>query len=72
MYAACYKLALFMTLFSTAYKLGIEPFFFKEAREQSPQKTYALILEIFVILGSSLLLLVIVFVKAINKENKYN
>ena len=61
MYAACYKLALFMTLFSTAYKLGIEPFFFKEAREQSPQKTYALILEIFVILGSSLLLLVIVF-----------
>ncbi len=61
MYAACYKLALFMTLFSTAYKLGIEPFFFKEAHEKSPQKTYALILEIFVILGSSLLLLVIVF-----------
>lgn len=61
MYSACYKLALFMTLFSTAYKLGIEPFFFKEAQENSPQKTYALILEIFVILGSSLLLLVIVF-----------
>ena len=26
MYAACYKLAIFMTLFSTAYKLAIEPF----------------------------------------------
>ena len=26
-YSACYKLALFMTLFSTAYRLGIEPFF---------------------------------------------
>ena len=61
MYAACYKLALFMTLFSTAYKLGIEPFFFKEANEKSPQKTYALILEVFVILGSSLLLSVVVF-----------
>jgi len=61
MYAACYKLALFMTLFSTAYKLGIEPFFFKEANTKSPQKTYALILEVFVILGSSLLLLVVVF-----------
>ena len=61
MYAACYKLALFMTLFSTTYKLGIEPFFFKEANTKSPQKTYALILEVFVILGSSLLLLVVVF-----------
>ena len=61
MYAACYKLALFMTLFSTAYKLGIEPFFFKEAQEKSPQKTYALILEVFVILGCSLFLTVIVF-----------
>ena len=28
MYSACYKLALFMTLFATAYRLGIEPFFF--------------------------------------------
>ena len=61
MYAACYKLALFMTLFSTAYKLGIEPFFFKEAQEISPQRIYALILEVFVILGCSLFLTVIVF-----------
>ena len=61
MYAACYKLALFMTLFSTAYKLGIEPFFFKQAQEKSPQKIYALILEVFVILGCSLFLTVIVF-----------
>tara|TARA_B100001996_G_scaffold331918_1_gene280790 strand:+ start:420 stop:1892 length:1473 start_codon:yes stop_codon:yes gene_type:complete len=61
MYSACYKLALFMTLFSAAYKLGVEPFFFKEAKEKSPQKTYALILEVFIILGCVLLLTVIVF-----------
>lgn len=27
MYSACYKLALFMTLFATAFRLGIEPYF---------------------------------------------
>ena len=52
MYAACYKLALFITLFSTAFKLGIEPFIFSSAKNNSPEKAYALILEVFVILGS--------------------
>ena len=52
MYAACYKLALFITLFSTAFKLGIEPFIFSIAKNNSAEKAYALILEVFVILGS--------------------
>ena len=60
MYAACYKLAIFMTLFSTAYKLAIEPFFFSEADKKSSKKSYALVLETFVIIGSSILVLVIV------------
>ena len=38
MYAACYKLAIFMTLFSTAYKLAIEPFFFSEADKKGSKK----------------------------------
>tara|TARA_B100001939_G_scaffold259520_1_gene226551 strand:- start:5967 stop:7325 length:1359 start_codon:yes stop_codon:yes gene_type:complete len=59
MYAACYKLAIFMTLFSTAYKLAIEPFFFREADEENSTKSYALVLEIFVIIGSSILVLVV-------------
>jgi O-antigen/teichoic acid export membrane protein len=61
MYSACYKLALFMTLFATAYRLGIEPFFFSHAKAENPQKNYAKILEFFVILGSLILLVVIVF-----------
>ena len=62
MYAACYKLALFITLFSTAFKLGIEPFIFSNVKNKSAQKTYALILEVFVILGSFILITVVVFI----------
>ena len=62
MYAACYKLALFITLFSTAFKLGIEPFIFSSAQNSSAEKIYALILEIFVIFGSFILLVVVVFI----------
>jgi O-antigen/teichoic acid export membrane protein len=60
-YAACYKLALFMTLFATAYRLGIEPFFFSHLKNKNPQKAYAQILYYFVLFGSVILLSVIVF-----------
>ena len=62
MYSACYKLALFMTLFATAYRLGIEPFFFSHANTENPQKNYAKILEFFVAFGAVILLSVVVFV----------
>ncbi len=61
MYSACYKIALFMTLFAAAYKLGIEPFFFSHAKSENPQKNYARILEFFVAFGSVILLTVVVF-----------
>ena len=61
MYSACYKLALFMTLFATAYRLGIEPFFFSHAKSSNPQKNYARVLEFFVAIGSIILLIVVVF-----------
>ncbi len=61
MFAACYKLALFMTLFATAYKLGIEPYFFSHSKSKTPQKNYAKILEYFVVFGSVILLGVVVF-----------
>ena len=32
-YAACYKLGVFMTLFATAFRLGVEPFFFNHANK---------------------------------------
>jgi O-antigen/teichoic acid export membrane protein len=61
MYSACYKLAMFMTLFATAYRLGIEPFFFSHANTNNPQKNYAKILEFFVAFGAVILLTVVVF-----------
>lgn len=60
-YGACYKLGLFMVLFATAFRLGIEPFFFSFAKNENAQKTYAEITKFFVIFGSIILLGVIVF-----------
>ena len=60
-YSACYKLALFMTLFATAFRLGIEPFFFSHSSNENATKTYADITKYFVIFGSIILLVVIVF-----------
>ena len=60
-YAACYKLAIFMTLFATAFRMGIEPFFFSHASEQNAPRTYALVTRYFVVLGGSILLLVTIF-----------
>lgn len=60
-YSACYKLGLFMVLYRTAYTLGIEPFFFSHAKNENAPQTYATITKYFVIFGSFILLVVIVF-----------
>jgi O-antigen/teichoic acid export membrane protein len=60
-YSACYKIGLFMVLFRTAYTLGIEPFFFSQAGNENAPQTYATITKYFVILGSLILLVVVVF-----------
>ena len=60
-YSACYKLALFMTLFATAFRLGIEPFFFSHSSNENASKTYADITKYFVVFGSVILLVVVVF-----------
>ena len=60
-YSACYKLGLFMVLFATAFRLGIEPFFFSHSNKENAPQTYAVITKYFVILGSLILLGVIVF-----------
>jgi len=59
-YGACYKLALFMTLYGTAFRMGVEPFFFSHAKKENPQETYAQITHYFILLGSVILLTVVV------------
>jgi O-antigen/teichoic acid export membrane protein len=60
-YAACYRLALFMTLFTTAFRLGIEPFFFSHSGSADAPQTYATVTKYFVIFGSVILLGVVAF-----------
>jgi len=60
-YAACYKLGVFMTLFATAFRLGIEPFFFNHAKNEKAKDTYATITKYFAIFGSFMMLFVIVY-----------
>lgn len=60
-YSACYKLAMFVTLFSTAFRLGIEPFFFSKAKDANAPETYATVTHYFVALGSWVVLGVVTF-----------
>lgn len=48
-YNACYKLSILITLFIQAFRLGAEPFFFKQAEGANPQQAYARVMKFFVI-----------------------
>ncbi len=67
-YAACYKLAVFMTIFIQAFRLGAEPFFFNQAKEKNAPTTYAIILKYFVIVGGLGLLLITFFIDFIKNQ----
>jgi O-antigen/teichoic acid export membrane protein len=61
-YAACYKLGVFMTLYIMAFRLGAEPFFFNQADKKNAKETYSKILTWFTILGALFMLIVVVFI----------
>lgn len=48
-YGAVCKIAVFISIFITAFRLGAEPFFFSHAKNANAKKTYAVILHYFVI-----------------------
>ncbi|MGN7819750.1 lipopolysaccharide biosynthesis protein [Chitinophaga sp. 22536] len=50
LYSANYKLAILITMFIQAFRLGAEPFFFKQAESGDPQKVYARIMKLFVVM----------------------
>ncbi|MBV8255019.1 MAG: oligosaccharide flippase family protein [Chitinophaga sp.] len=57
-YSANYKLAILINMFIQGFRLGAEPFFFKQAEQENPQKVYARIMKIFVILLCAMFLFV--------------
>lgn len=60
-YAACYKLGAFMTLFVTAFKLGVEPFFFSNANKKNAKAIYADTTLYFTIFGTFIFLFVVAY-----------
>ena len=61
-YSACYKLAVFMTLFIQAFRMGAEPFFFNHSDKANAKETYATILKYFTIVGTLGLIIVTVYI----------
>ena len=60
-YSACYKLSLLITLFIQAFRMGAEPFFFKQAEQENPQRVYARVMKFFVITITTMFLLVTLY-----------
>ena len=48
-YAACYKLSILISLSVQAFRMGAEPFFFKQSTEENAPRTYARVMKFFVI-----------------------
>ncbi len=51
-YAACCKIAIFMSLFIQAFRLGAEPFFFSYAKNKNSGEVYARVMHYFIIVMS--------------------
>ena len=61
-YNACYKLSILITLFIQAFKMGAEPFFFKQAESANPQRIYARVMKFFVIVITLMFLVVSLYI----------
>jgi O-antigen/teichoic acid export membrane protein len=60
-YSACYRLSLLITVFVQAFRMGAEPFFFRESIQESAQRTYARVMKFFVILVCGIFLFVMLY-----------
>jgi O-antigen/teichoic acid export membrane protein len=49
-YGACCKIAIFLSIFINAFRLGAEPFFFSHAKNENAKQTYATIMNYFVMI----------------------
>jgi O-antigen/teichoic acid export membrane protein len=60
-YSACYKLSILITLAVQAFRMGAEPFFFKQSTEENAPKVYARVMKFFVIILCIMFLLVMLY-----------
>lgn len=61
-YNACYKLSILISLSVQAFRMGAEPFFFKQAESANPQLVYARVMKFFVIVVSIMFLCVSMYI----------
>ena len=55
-YGACYKISIIMTIFVQTFRFAAEPFFFNHSKEKDSKKTYAEVMNYFVIICSLIFL----------------
>jgi O-antigen/teichoic acid export membrane protein len=60
-YSACYKLSILISLAVQAFRMGAEPFFFKQAEEENAPRVYARVMKFFVITLCFMFLLVALY-----------
>ncbi|HEV3224617.1 MAG TPA: oligosaccharide flippase family protein [Puia sp.] len=60
-YSACYKLSILITLFVQAFRMGAEPFFFKQSTEENAPRVYARVMKFFVLTICFMFLLVALY-----------
>jgi len=64
-YSACYKIAIFMSLFIQAFRYGAEPFFFAQAQKEGAKDQYASVMRYFVAFTGLIFLVVNVYIDII-------
>ena len=64
-YSACYKIAIFMTLFVQAFRYGAEPFFFAQAQKKDAKEQYAIVMRYFIAFTAFIFLSITVFIDII-------
>ena len=65
-YSGCYKLGIFMNIAVQAFRMGAEPFFFKESKNVESKKLYADVMLYFSIFTLFIFLLVALFLQTIS------
>ncbi len=60
-YSACYKLSILITLAVQAFRMGAEPFFFKQSTSENATRTYARVMKFFVITICIMFLAVVLY-----------
>ncbi len=61
-YGACYKLSILMTLFTQAFRMAGEPFFFAQSNKGNAKEVYAFTMKYFFIIGTLIFIGVMLYI----------